>query len=274
MKVSLGTARWVVLPPMIALSIAPIFWMAVAALKPGDLPLAVGNPWWTDRPTLDNFAGLFQDPQFGHWVLNTALVGSGTLLIGLLASLLAGYALAYLDVPYSRSIVLVFFATYLLPQAVLFIPLLRVLSRLHLLNSPSALMLTYPSMVIPFGTWVVWSFLRRLPPDLVDSARADGAGVYATIVDILLPVLWPALATVGLFAVAIVFNDYLYTSTFIQESSSQTIMGGLGALITADIDNPGRSFAAAMLATTPLALICAFFADTFARGLSTGIIEQ
>jgi multiple sugar transport system permease protein len=164
--------------------------------------------------------------------------------------------------------------TYLLPQAVLFIPLLRMLSRLHLLNSPAALVLTYPSMVIPFGTWVVWSFLRRLPPDLVDSARADGAGVYATVVQVLLPVVWPALATVGLYAIAVVFNDYLYTTTFIQEPSGQTITGALGALITADIDNPGRSFAAAMLATAPLAVACAFFADAFARGLSTGIIEQ
>jgi multiple sugar transport system permease protein len=274
MKTPLGAARWVVLPPMLVLSVAPIFWMAVAALKPNGLPLAVGNPWWPDRPTLDNFTLLFQDPQFGHWMFNTVLVTSATLLIGILASLLAGYALSYLDVPYSRSIVLVFFATYLLPQAVLFIPLLRVLSRLHLLNSPAALLLTYPGMVIPFGTWVVWSFLRRLPRDLVDSARADGAGVYATIVHVLLPVLWPALATVGLFAVAVVFNDYLYTSTFIQESSNQTIVGALGALITADIDNPGRSFAAALLATGPLALICSFFADAFARGLSTGIIES
>jgi len=269
-----GAARWVVLPAMLALSIAPIVWMAAAALKPSGTPLTVGNPWWPDQPTLGNFAQLFQDPQFGHWVFNTMMVTGGTLLISVLASLLAGYALAYLGVPYSRSIVFVFFATYLLPQAVLFIPLLRVLSRLHLLNSPAALVLTYPSMVIPFGTWVVWSFLRRLPRDLIDSARTDGAGVYATIVDILLPVLWPALATVGLFAVTVVFNDYLYASTFIQESSSQTIMGALGALITADIENPGRSFAAAMLATTPLALICAFFADAFARGLGTGIIEQ
>jgi multiple sugar transport system permease protein len=274
MKTVLKAAPWVVLPPMLALSLAPIFWMAVAALKPNGVPLAVGNPWWTDRPTLDNFSQLFGDPQFGHWVLNTASVTGGTLVLGLLASLLAGYALAYLDLPYSRSIVLVFFATYLLPQAILFIPLLRVLSRLHLLNSPAALLLTYPSMVIPFGTWVIWSFLRRLPRDLIDSARVDGAGVYATMVDILLPVLWPALATVGLFAVAVVFNDYLYATTFIQEPSSETIMGALGALITADIDNPGKSFAAAMLATTPLALICAFFADAFARGLSTGIIEQ
>jgi multiple sugar transport system permease protein len=270
----LSAARWILLVAMLVLSIAPIFWMAVAALEAGGTPLAAGNPWWPERPALDNFAQLFQDPQFGHWALNTVQVIAGALLIGVVASLLAGYALAYLDVPYSRSIVLVFFATYLLPQAVLFIPLLRVLNRLHLLNSPAALIVTYPSMVIPFGTWVVWSFLRRLPRDLIDSARSDGAGVYATIVHIMLPVLWPALATTALFAVAVVFNDYLYASTFIQESSSQTIMGALGALITADIDNPGKSFAAAMLSTVPLALICAFFADAFARGLSSGIIEQ
>ena len=97
--------------------------------------------------------------------------------------------------------------------------------------------------------------------------------MYTTIVDVLLPVVWPVLATVGLFAVAVVFNDYLYASTFIQETSRQTIMGALGALITADIDNPGQSFAAAMLVTTPLALACAAFADAFARGLGTGIIE-
>lgn len=274
MRTLLTVGRWAVLAPMVLLAIAPVAWIAAAALKPGNVPLAAGNPWWPDRPTLGNFADLFGDPQFGHWVANTGLVVSGTLLIGLLASVLAGYALSYLDVPHSRSVVLVFFATYLLPQSVLFIPLLRVLSRLHLLNSPAALVLTYPGMVIPFGTWVVWSFLRRLPPDLVDSARADGAGVYAIIVEILLPVLWPALATVGLYAISVVFNDYLYTSTFIQESSGQTIMGALGALITADIDNPGRSFAAAIVATAPLAVVCAFFADAFARGLSTGIIEQ
>ena len=274
MKAVLGAVRWAVLTPMVALSLAPIAWMAVAALKPGDRSLAAGNPWWPDEPTLANFAALLTDPQFGHWASNTALVTAGTLVIGLVTSLLAGYALSYLGVPYSRSLVLVFFATYLLPQAVVFIPLLRMISRLHLLNSPAALVVTYPSMVIPFGTWVVWSFLRRLPPDLVDSARADGAGVYATIVHVLLPVVWPALATAGLYAVAVVFNDYLYTTTFIQETSGQTITGALGGLISADIADPGRSFAAAMLATAPLAVACAFFADAFARGLSAGIIDQ
>src|SRR5260370_504428 len=94
-----------------------------------------------------------------------------TLAISLVASLLAGYALAYLEVPYSRGIVVALFATYLLPQGVLFLPLVTMLSQLHLLNSPLALILTYPGLVIPFGTWVLWPLLAEV------YARGLGAGV-------------------------------------------------------------------------------------------------
>lgn len=270
----LRASRWVVLPVLVVISLAPIAWMAVQALKAEPDALAVGNPWWPDHPTLANFATLLGEPDFRGWIANTVLVTGATVALGILASFLAGYALSYLRVPHSRSLVLVFFATYLLPQGVVFIPLLRLLSRLHLLNSPLALVVAYPSLVIPFGTWVVWSFLQRLPPDLVDSARIDGAGVYDTLVSVLLPVIWPALGTIAVFAVAVVFNDYLYTSTFIQETSGQTLWGALGALVSADISNPGESFAAGVLLATPVAVLCALFADSFTRGLGTGIIEQ
>jgi multiple sugar transport system permease protein len=91
--------------------------------------------------------------------------------------------------------------------------------------------------------------------------------------EVLLPIIRPALGTIAVFSVAIVFNDYLYTSTFIQETSGQTLWGALGALVTADINNPGESFAAAVLVATPVALLCAVFADSFARGVGIGIIE-
>ena len=162
----------------------------------------------------------------------------------------------------------------MLPQGVLFIPLAVTLSRLRLFGGMAALIIVYPTLVIPFGTWVLWTSFHRLPSDLLDHARSEGAGPFRVLWHVLLPLSWPAVAAVALFGVAVVFNDYLYTTTFIQEPSGQTITGALGALITADIDNPGRSFAAAMLATAPLAIVCAFFADAFARGLSTGIIEQ
>jgi multiple sugar transport system permease protein len=267
-------ARWIVLPPMVVASLGPIFWMMVQAFKAESDSLAVGNPWWPDHPTLANFVNLFREPLLVGWIYNTLLVTSASIVVGVLASLLAGYALTYLGVPHSRSLVLIFFATYLLPQGVLFIPLVRLLSQLHLLNSPLALIVTYPSLVIPFGTWVIWSLLRRMPPDLVDSAVVDGAGLGTIITKVLLPVIWPALGTIAVFAVAVVFNDYLYAATFIQGTSDQTVWGALGTLVSTDIDNPGETFAVAVLVATPVALLCAFFADSFAAGVSTGIIEH
>ncbi len=269
----LGRTGWALfIGALLAFVALPFYWMLIAALKTGDEQLVGGNPWWVDRPTLSNFTGLLQSALFGHWMLNTVLVTGATLVISLTASILAAYALAYLGVPFSRGIALGLFATYLLPQGVLFLPLVRMLSRLHLTNSPAALVLTYPSLVIPFGTWILWMFFRSLPRDLIDLGRLDGAGVGRSLRSILLPLAVPTLAAVSLFAVAVVFNDLLYTFAFISSPDRMTLIGGVGAA-SVDIDEPGFIFAAILLGSAPLALSCAFFADTYARGLGTGIIE-
>jgi hypothetical protein len=105
-------------------------------------------------------------------------------------------ALAYVDVPFSRGIVLGFFATYLIPQGVLFVPLVRMLRSLRLTDSVLSLIVTYPGLVIPFGTWVLWSFFNSLPRDLIENARIEGAGVVAVLRWVLRPLAWPALAAV------------------------------------------------------------------------------
>jgi ABC-type glycerol-3-phosphate transport system permease component len=247
--------------------------MLVASLKPGDQQLISGNPWWTSVPDWGNYRGLL-DPAgpFPHWLANTLLVLGATLLISLASSALAAFALAYLRVPLGRSLPVALFATYLLPQGVLFLPLVGMLSRLHLLNSPLALVLTYPGLVIPFGTWVLWSFLRDVPADLVDLARLEGAGMAALLGRVLMPLALPALATVALFGIAIVFNDYLYAFAFISDQRSQTIVGALGSTST-DINDAGTLFAAALVGIAPVALACAFFADTYARGLGAGVLD-
>jgi multiple sugar transport system permease protein len=146
------------------------------------------------------------------------------------------------------------------------------LSRLHLTNSLWALVLTYPSLVIPFGTWVLWSFFRQLEPEVVEQARLEGAGLLATIGRVLVPVALPPLAAVAIFAVAIVFNDFLYAFAFINRSEAMTLTGAVSAT-NVDIGDPGPFFAAIMLGTFPIALACGFFADTYARGLGTGVVE-
>ncbi len=185
-------------------------------------------------------------------------------------SLLAGYALAYLDVPYSRGIVVALFATYLLPQGVLFLPLVTMLSQLHLLNSPLALIFTYPGLVIPFGTWVLWSFFRGVPRDLIDQARLEGARTRDVLLRVVGPVAAPALAAFLLFGLAIVFNDYFYAFGFVSDESAQTLVAAVGS-ISVDISDSGFLFAAVTIGVAPVAVLCAFFADVYARGLGAGV---
>lgn len=265
--------RGLLLAPLVLFALAPFQWMLVASLRPGDEQLIRGNPWWTGSPDWGNYAALLApSAPFRSWLANTLLVLSATLLIALVASLLAAFALAFLRVPHPGGLAVALFATYLLPQGVLFLPLVSMLSGLHLLNSPAALVLTYPGLVIPFGTWALWSFLRELPRELVDQARVEGAGVPALLFRVLLPPALPALAAVALFCVAIVFNDYLYAFAFISDERAQTIVGALGSTST-DINDAGTLFAGVLVATAPVAILCALFADTYARGLGMGVIE-
>jgi multiple sugar transport system permease protein len=265
-------ARYGYLALLLAFSLVPFWWMLIASFKAGDDQLTIANPWWFDEFYTGGYGGLFANTMFRDWMLNTGLVLVGTVVISLLASALAAYALAFLSVPYSRSLVLVFFGTYLVPQGVLFVPLVREMAKLHLLNSPWALVATFPSLVIPFGTWVLWSFFRSLPRDLVDLARVEGASQLGLLTRLLLPMSGPALAAVGLFAIAIVFNDFLYSFTLIQSQQQTTLMAGIGLLST-DLGDTGSTFAAVLLGVAPIALACAFFADSYARGLGTGIID-
>jgi ABC-type glycerol-3-phosphate transport system permease component len=258
---------------LVAFAVMPLYWMLVIALKGEPNPLGSGDPWWPASPTLAHYVDVVRSPLVARWMLNTAVVTGATLLVSLVSSLLAAYALAYLDVPFSRGIVLALFATYLVPQGVLFVPLVRTLSRLHLTNTLVSLILTYPGLVIPFGTWVLWSLFVSLPPDLVDTARIEGAGVLVVLRRVLLPMAWPGLAAVAIFAVAVVFNDFLYAFTFISRADSTTLMGGIG-ITNADVGDPGFEFAAITLGMVPVAIACAFFADVYARGLGTGVIDR
>lgn len=257
---------------LLVFSLAPLWWMVVGSLKKGDEQLIFGNPWWVSRPVFTNYADLFQDSSFGRWIVNTLLVLAGTLIVSLAASLLAAYALALLRVPFRRGIVLSLFGTYLLPQSVLFLPLVRLMNDLHLLNNPAALIVTYPGLIIPFASWVLWGFFRQVPADLIDLAVVEGVGPLRILGAVLLPLALPSLAAVTLFGVAIVLNDYLYAFTFISSQDRQTLTGGVGTF-NVDIGDSGMMFAAMLLGTGPLAIACAWLADRHAGQLAAGVLE-
>jgi multiple sugar transport system permease protein len=259
---------------LLAFALAPFHWMLIASLKVGDSQLISGNPWWTEAPYLGNYADAIGSGLFWRWMANTLLVVGVTLLISLLVSLMAAYGLTALQPRLSRLVVVALFATYLLPQGVLFVPLVKMLSALRITNSPLALIATYPSMVVPLATWLLWLLLRDgTSRELIDQARVEGARAWGMVVGVVLPIAGPTMAAVALFGLAIVFNDYLYAFTFISRPEAQTLMGAVGT-VNVDVGaDAGFMFAAMLLGTGPLALGCAMFAAGYGGRIATGIIE-
>ena len=257
---------------MVVFAVLPIYWMLMASLKAGTEQLVAGNPWWPENFTLAHYWGLLNSPDFWRLGLNTLIVTGATIVISLVASTLAALALAYHRPPRSRGIALGLFVSYLFPPGVLFLPITLMLTRLHMTDSVLALIVTFPSLVIPFGTWVLWMFFSRLPSDVLDLARTEGASSLQVLRYVVLPLSVPALAAVGLFAVAVVFNDYLYTFTLVSDPRSMTLMADVGSNLV-DINDPGTTFAEIMLGVAPVAILCAFFADTYARGFGAGVVE-
>lgn len=256
----------------VLLALAPFYWMTIVSLSEGAEQILLGNPWVLHAPPyFGNYADLATSPQFGRWMLNTVLVTGGTVAIGIAASLSAGYALATLRPHPARGILTVLMATYAVPQTVLGLPLLVEMSRLHLADNPVALLLTYPGLVIPFATWVFWNlFSSDNIRELLEQARLEGARGLGYVAELLVPVALPAVAAVAIFAVAIVFNDYLYLFTLITSDQATTVMGGVEST-NVDVEDPGFDFAAMLVGAGPVALLCAWFAERYAGGFARAL---
>ncbi len=253
----------------VVVALVPFYWMATISLTQTPAMVTLANPWLpAPDSSLANYASLLQSAQFGRWMLNTLVVTGGTVLIGLVASLLAAGSIARIRQRWGRGLLAVLLGTYVIPQTVLALPLLVMMSQLHLANSVWALLLAYPGLVIPFGTWALWTLLSRdAVRELLDQARIEGARGLRLARDVLIPVAMPTMAAVAIFSVALVFNDYLYLFALITGDQATTIMGGVETT-NVDVENPGYDFAAMLLGAGPLAILCAWFAERYAGSLA------
>ena len=154
----------------------PFYWMLVTSLKPDvELYNARNAPFLVWNPTLSHWLYLFTNTLFTQWAWNTLLVATASTALSLLAGVLAGYALSRLTFRGSTSFGILIFITYLVPPTLLFIPLASVIAELHLLDSPWALILTYPTFLVPFSAWLLMGYFKTMPKELEECARSDGA---------------------------------------------------------------------------------------------------
>lgn len=253
----------------------PFYWMLVTAVKPNrDLYNLALNPLWTWTPTLDHVRRLLWDTHFLPWMRNTLVISVGATALSLAASLLAAYAIGRLRFRGSGGLGITIFLTYLVPPVILFIPLSRIVSALGLWDRPAALVLTYPTFLVPFCVWLLLGYFRTLPQELEDCARVDGASRFQVMRYVTFPLALPGILSCLIFAFTLSWNEYLYALVFLSSTDQKTVPVGLATeLVTGDVFQWGPLMAGALLGSVPVAVAYSFFVEHYVAAL-TGALKE
>ncbi len=253
----------------------PFYWMLLASLKSNrELYSLHSFPFWIEKPVLSQYTYLFENTDFLTWMYNSLLVGSVTTLTSVVIGVLAGYGLARLRFRGAESFGIAIFISYLVPTSLLFIPLSQVVNTLGVANSIWALLLTYPTFLVPFCTWLLMGYLKTIPRELEECAMIDGATRLGAFTKIVLPLAVPGIVCAALFSFTLSWNEFIYALTFISRTSQKTIpVGVVVELIRGDVYYWGSLMAGALLGSIPIAMIYSFFLDYYVSGLTAGAIK-
>ncbi len=258
----------------------PFYWMLLTAFRQNrDLYVGAFDtrhvPWiFNDPPTLEHVRLLFGQTEFPRWVLNTLVVVVAVVAITVAVAVPAGYSLARLTGRWGERLGMGIFFTYLIPPTLLFIPFSRVVALLGLQNSLGALILVYPTITIPFCTWLVMGFVRSVPWDIEEQAMIDGYSRLAVIMKVAPRLIVPGILTVVVFSFTLVMQEFVYALTFISSVDRMTVSLGVPiALVRGDVYHWGALMAAALVISIPLAIIYNLFIDRFIQGFTMGAVK-
>jgi multiple sugar transport system permease protein len=255
----------------------PFYWMIITSFRPdGELyrPWNALNyqPFWTNKPTFEHFTYLFEETDFGRWMINTMFIAVTSTLISLFCGVLAGYALARLNFPFAGSLGTVIFITYLVPQTLLFIPLAEIIRNFRLGDTPWSLILTYPTFLIPFCTWLMMGYFKAIPKELEECARIDGASRFKAMVYIIVPIAVPGILSAGIIAFTLSWNEFIYALVFLSSPEQKTVAVGVTSeLIRGDVFFWGSLMAGALLGSVPVAIVYSFFVEHYVSGLTGSV---
>ena len=263
-------------------SLFPVYMMAILSLKTAQEDVH-GNPFFVRHPNFEWYLNLFEPSEWVQgeltvptvpyfvWLKNTAIVFSATIAVTLTASLMAAYGIGRLRPPGWRWWRRALFATYLLPQTLLFLPMFQLVLKLRLDDSLAALILVYPMLTVPFCVWLLSAYFQRLSPEVEESAYIEGAGRWTAFLKIVLPMSWPVIVAAGIFALGVMSSDMIFASLFLPNQFHQTLAAGLS---TMDVGLEDLTVIAGVnLAALSVVPIHGIFAGAFVRGLTAAMIE-
>jgi multiple sugar transport system permease protein len=278
MKSKLGPkiVHVLVLTVFVVLLAFPFYWMIIATFKQNiDLYNVDANPFiFNLKPTLDHLKLLFTETRYVRWLWNTFFVGTLVVIITLLLSIPAAYALARLTGKWGERLGIGIFLTYLVPPTLLFIPLSRVIAILGLQDTIWSLVLVYPSVTIPFSIWLLMGFFKSIPKELEDAAMVDGLTRFGAFIKMVVPISLSGILTVVIFTFTLVTQEFVYALTFISPESNQMVGVGIPIfLVRGDVYFWGSLMAACLIASLPVAFLYNLFLDRFIAGFTVGAVK-
>ncbi|UPG73734.1 carbohydrate ABC transporter permease [Roseomonas gilardii subsp. gilardii] len=254
----------------------PFYWMAITAIKPNAemYNYKEFSPFWVVHPTLANINKLLFETSYPSWLFNTMLIAVCSTVLSLVASVLAAYAIQRLRFRGSAYVGLAIYIAYLVPPSILFIPLATMVFQLGLFDSPLALILTYPTFLIPFCTWLLIGYFKSIPYELEECALIDGASRLQILRRITLPLAVPGLISAGIFSFTLSWNEFIYALAFISSSENKTVpVAILTELVQGDVYQWGSLMAGSLLGSLPVAIFYSFFVDYYVSSL-TGAVKE
>ena len=271
-RAGIGT-RVVLLLPILAFVLFPFYWIIITSFKTDLQIQQYRSIYWPDPWTLEQHSSLLVDTPFLTWFRNTVIVATASTALSVVVAALAAYALARLKFLGARMLTTLLLITYLLPGSLLFIPLYRILTDLGIINTYAALILTYPTFLMPFATWVMMGYFRSIPVELEEAALIDGANRLTAFWRITLPLAAPALLSVALFAFTNAWNEFLFAFVFITSENLKTLPVGLQLLVFGDIYPWGKLMSASLLMAIPVVFIYIYAQRFLVEGLTAGSVK-
>jgi multiple sugar transport system permease protein len=253
--------------------LAPPYYMIVTSLKSNaEVAHMATSPWWiANGVTFEHFRMLLRETDFLIFFKNTAIVTVCVVVITMVVSVLAAYSLGRMKFWGSGVLATGIFLTYLVPDSLLFIPLFQIVRGLDLLNSYWGMVLVYPTLTVPFCTWIMIGYFASIPKELDEAAMIDGANHMQMLTRIFIPVALPGIIAATIFAFTVSWAAFVYPMAFLYSADQQVLtVGTVTSLIRADVYQWGMLMAGALIAAAPPLIIYAFLMDYYIAGLTAG----
>jgi len=269
-----GRALGIILFAVLALALAPIYWMILGSITPAS---RIGS-WppellYVAHPTGVHYTEAFVKNPFGTYMVNSLVVATSTTFCVVLLGSLAAYAIARMPIKGSGPLMLVTLVVSTFPALSAIMPLYAIMKNLHWLNSYQALIIPYTAFNLPFSIWILRNYFLGLPREFEESGYVDGAGTMRVLYSIILPVSVPGLFTAALFAFFACWSEFIMALTFNSTAATRTIPVGIGLFGGEYVTAYGTMFAAAAVCILPIVLLVIIFNRWIISGLMSGAVK-